>query len=356
MLWPIAGRECVDVRDSLAVAAALLRDPALAPWGPAEEMWWLGVASEEPAVARTESSAVSRSFPQTGYVVLRDRGGDHAVFDVGAHGYLNAGHAHADALAVTLTLANRPFLIDPGTSTYTMDPRLRDRLRSSMSHNTVTIDDRSQATPSGPFHWRTRADAELLHFRQQDTLEWAEASHDGYAPTEHRRTIVRANGGWLIVDRLDGNARHAASAWWHFDPAWTVSVDAPGRLRAVHADGQIAWLIYDGGDVTLARGDAERGVGWCAPIYGTLVPTCSARITRAGTPPFAIVTWICIAGYAASDPPFLKCLDPTGAGEPLTVRFRAGQRTTTFALRPGDVRVIQEIEQSPLTLASCLAS
>ena len=157
------------------------------------------------------------------------------------------------------------------------------------------------------------------------------------------------------MDRLDGNPRHAASAWWHFDPAWTVSVDAPGRLRAVHADGQIAWLLYDGGDVTLARGDAESGMGWCAPIYGTLVPTCAARITRAGTPPFAIVTWIGIAGDVASDPPFLERLD-SGAGEPLKVRVKAGERTTTFALRPGDVRVIQEIEQSPLVLASCLAS
>jgi hypothetical protein len=33
----------------------------------------------------------------------------------------------------------------------------------------------------------------------------AEAVHDGYAPIEHRRSIVRADGaGWLIVDELRG--------------------------------------------------------------------------------------------------------------------------------------------------------
>ena len=33
MLWPITGRECNDVRDSLAVAAVALDRPDLAPWG-----------------------------------------------------------------------------------------------------------------------------------------------------------------------------------------------------------------------------------------------------------------------------------------------------------------------------------
>jgi len=68
--------------------------------------------------------------------------GGHAVFDVGAHGYMNAGHAHADALSLTLSLANRPLLVDPGTSTYTMEPRLRDRMRGTSNHNTVTVDGR----------------------------------------------------------------------------------------------------------------------------------------------------------------------------------------------------------------------
>ena len=32
MLWPIAGRACHDVRDSLSLAALLLDRPDLAPW------------------------------------------------------------------------------------------------------------------------------------------------------------------------------------------------------------------------------------------------------------------------------------------------------------------------------------
>ena len=40
-LWPITGRACDDVRDSLAVAATVLSRPALAAWGIPEEVAWI---------------------------------------------------------------------------------------------------------------------------------------------------------------------------------------------------------------------------------------------------------------------------------------------------------------------------
>ena len=351
MLWPIAGRPCDDVRDSLALAAIVLERPELAPWGVPEEVFWIAGrdAIARAAVVearldqrldqRLDNSATlpSRALPDTGYVVLRDSRGGHAVLDAGDHGYLNGGHAHADALAVTLTLANRPLLVDPGTSTYTMDPRLRDRMRSSTSHNTVTIDGRPQSIPAGPFHWRTRANARLHASRHNPVFDWAEASHDGYGDVRHRRTLFRtAAGGWLLVDDFAGDGRHAAAAHWHFDPAWEVTADAPGRLRASHADGETAWLLHDGGDIRLGRGEAS-GMGWHAPTYGTLIPTWCARVTREETAPFAMMTWIGASDTMPGARPVLERLAATtsGPGEHvLAARVIAGCRTSVFLLRP----------------------
>ena len=242
MLWPITGRACSDVRDSLSLAAVVLGQPALALWGEAEEAVWVaGPQAVSGGVTGLAESVVeapaSRAFEGTGYFVARDGKGGHAVFDAGAHGYMNGGHAHADALALTLALDGRPLLIDPGTSTYTADAALRDQLRSSVSHNTVTIDGRSQSTPSGPFHWRTRVDARMHEWRCNPAFDWVEASHDGYAPLHHRRTVMRAGGGWLVADEILGSGSHAAAAHWHFDPAWAVAKEA-GRLRATHEDGR----------------------------------------------------------------------------------------------------------------------
>jgi hypothetical protein len=339
MLWPIAGRACSDVRDSLSIAATALDRPALAPWGLTEETVWVAgpdVLTSLPASAGDlEPPIGSRTLVETGFFVARDGEGGHAVFDTGAHGYLNAGHAHADALALTLTLGHRPLLIDPGTSTYTMDAPLRDRFRSTMSHNTVTVDGRSQSAPAGPFHWRTRADARLEAWRQNTWFDWAEGLHDGYAPLQHRRAVLRtAKSGWLIVDEIDGRGPHTAAAHWHFAPDWGLLAEG-GRVRASHADGDIAWLLHDGQPAEIFQGDSESGLGWCAPVYGSLVPSFSARVAVAGDTPLRMMTWI--GEDRAWQSPALRrlAIDCEDGRSALAAEVRAGRRRALFVVRLG---------------------
>ena len=352
MLWPIMGRECPDVRDSLAIAAVVLARPDLAPWGVPEEAFWVAsrtTVERAPAIehARADRTArPSRTLPDTGYVVSRDATGGHSVFDVGGHGYMNGGHAHADALSLTLALAHRPLLVDPGTSTYTMDRRLRDRMRGTANHNTVTVDGRPQSTPAGPFQWGTTANGRLHASRHNAGFDWAEGSHDGYAPIEHRRSIVRAEtAGWLIVDEIiDKGAvrqvgeRHSAATHWHFDPEWTLKAEAPGRLRATHVKGDEAWLLNDAGDVLLTHGDDESGLGWYAPIYGTLVPTWTARVTHHGVAPLSMLTWIGTAAETAHGAPSLERIaaTPDPAGHAIAARVVTGDYSSLFLLRPGE--------------------
>ena len=343
MLWPIAGRECNDVRYSLALAAALLDRPDLAPWGTQEEAFWIApreALAADLRVPHPESRATaSHSFASTGYIVLRGENGDHAVFDTGAHGFMNGGHAHADALSLTLRLGKRPLLVDPGTSTYIMDAQLRDRMRSSFNHNTVSLDGRPQSVPSGPFHWKTTTTARQHASRHSEGFDWAEAAHDGYAPVEHRRSIVRARGsGWLIVDELRGGdtQTHAATAHWHFDPSWMLHSDHGRRLRAAHLEGDEAWLLFDAGDAAPLHGDERSGLGWFAPVYGTLVPTWTARVTRMGRLPLTMVTWIG-EGNGVDVPEIERVAvsaDPDG--EAIGARIIRGDNISTYLLRPGE--------------------
>ena len=329
MLWPIAGRACNDVRDSLALAAVVLDAPELAASGLTEEVVWIAGPSVIPAPASSRSSG-STLLPQAGYFVARTDDGSHAVLDVGPHGYRNGGHAHADALSLVLSLQGSPLLIDPGTSTYTMDSTLRDRMRSTASHNTVTIDDRSQSMPAGPFHWKSTTDAHVSAFRRNPSFDWIEAAHDGYGDVSHRRTLVRTRGaGWLVVDAIVGSGRHAATASWHFDPAWLVAL-TEGRIRATHGDGRTAWLLVDGTEIDLRHGDLH---GWSSPVYGRLEPTWTARTTKKADLPFAIVTWI--GSEPAFSSPRARCVQAYD-DESRTVVFEVveGSRRAVFMVRP----------------------
>jgi uncharacterized heparinase superfamily protein len=343
-VWPMAGRPCADMRDSLALAGVVLARPDLARWGVPEEVFWIGgrtAIEQEPfveAYRRDTKAPQSATFSDTGYVVARDASGGHLIFDAGAHGFMNGGHAHADALSVTLGLGGRPFLVDPGTATYTMDRALRDRMRSTANHNTVTLNGRPSAVPAGPFHWGTRADAHLDAARHNPAFDWAEAAHEGFDDHPHRRTIFRAPaGGWLIVDEIlgRGTARQSADVHWHFDPAWVVNQQSATCLRASHPDGLTAWIVHDGHESTLWRGDESSGLGWVAPVYGTLLPTWSARVSAAGAPPFSIATWIA----ATAGPPMLTRLpaecDPGGTVAVAIRIVEQGVQWTTV-LRPGE--------------------
>jgi len=360
MLWPITGRDCADVRDSLATAAVVLDRPHLAPWGLQEETLWMAapeaiasVNEPEPIVddaaqtaygaARTLSGPRSQAFPDAGYVVMRSDH-DHAVLDAGAHGYLNGGHAHADALSLTLSIGGRPLLIDPGTATYTMDPQLRDRMRGSLNHNTVCLGGIPQSIPAGPFHWSTAADACLQASRHNACFDWVEATHNGYAPVQHRRSVMRADGsGWLLVDEIRGtavgndrDAIHSAASHWHFHPGWMLRDEGMGVLLATHLEGAEAWLLFDSGDLSLVHGDENSGLGWYAPVYGTLLPTWSVRVTRRMRLPFAMLSWIDAA--TAHSIPDLQRITPNADphGQAIAARVVNGDFASVYVLRPGE--------------------
>ena len=344
MLAPIAGRACDDIRDSLALAAVVLGRPDLAPWGLTEEVFWIAgrtALDQEPFIDAHRADAVptaSRALIDTGYVVVRDGAGGHLVFDVGSHGYMNGGHAHADALSITLALSGRPLLIDPGTSTYTMNPTIRDRLRSTASHNTLTLDGQSSSLPDGPFQWHSRTDAHPGGIRQNVRFDWAEGWHDGFPGNRHRRSVFRTPAGaWLIVDEVLGRGRHAANLHWHFDPGWIVSIEAPAMLRATPFEGgDTVWLVHDGGETTLLHGDEESGLGWFAPAYGTLIPTWTARVSHSGPAPLSLATLVTAAGSQAPSLTHVATDCDPGGSPAIAVSARQDGIESITIVRPGE--------------------
>ena len=357
MLWPIAGRDCADIRDSLATAAVVLERPYLAPWGLQEETFWIAApealafstapareclehrASPEPLRVRPSPS---RTLRDTGYIVMRSDG-DHAVFDVGVHGYMNGGHAHADALSLTLSIRGRRLLVDPGTATYTVDARLRDQMRGSLNHNTVSVDGQPQSRPAGPFHWTTAANARLHACRHNAAFDWAEGAHDGYAPLEHRRSVFHADdGGWLVVDQVLSATSdtigdtHRAATHWHFHPEWMLRAEARGAVRATHLDGAEAWLLFDSGELSLVHGDEDSGLGWYSPVYGTLLPTWSVRIASDTHLPIAMVSWIGRASPRTTAELRRTAVNADTRSQAIAARLIHGEFTSVYLFRTSE--------------------
>jgi len=288
-LLPICGRAAADCTDTLATAAVLLNEPALALAEPPEEAWWLcpGSALEQ---FRSDTTVVpSAALEASGYCVSRNTLGDHLVFDCGPHGFLNGGHAHADALAIVLTIRGRPFLIDPGTATYTMDPERRDRFRSSPMHNTVVVNGRTQSETAGPFHWRSRTDAICTAWRTSPVRDSMSGLHQASAPVTHSREIMAVHGtGWSILDRLIGGNQVDAAAMWHVHPDWRLDHLEHNTAQFTHSDGSIVTLTTS---VTLERAP-EHSLDEYSPEYGRILRATCLRSHAAGPTPLSLSAFV----------------------------------------------------------------
>jgi hypothetical protein len=180
--------------------------------------WWLGAGVLR---ARTTPPAprVSRFFPDSGVAVMA-AADVHLVIKAGPFGEGSGGHSHSDVLSLTARARGHEILIDPGTFTYVADPAERDRFRGSAAHNTVRIDGRDQAVPSGPFRWDHKPLVAVHQWATGPDRDCLDATC-AYAGFTHRRRIVFVKPATVVVlDTVDGpSGEHTLEQFWHLDSA-----------------------------------------------------------------------------------------------------------------------------------------
>ena len=202
--------------------------------------------------AHAPSPAHSRWFRDGGQVVLRSAR-LHAIFDAGPFGFgALAAHAHCDALAVTVAFDDRPFLVERGTYRYNGDRAARDRDRATAAHNTVQLGTREQGDVAGPFLWSRKPIASIAHC-ELGAHDLVRASHDGFAPARHQRTLLRIGDALIVIDDL----HHAPPsepiiARWHLAPDVEIVDITDGFVIVRDGAAATRWLWFGHGDHPLS--------------------------------------------------------------------------------------------------------
>lgn len=145
-------------------------------------------------------------YKEGGNTILKSQDGriligiDHADLGFGSI----AAHGHADALSFQMFVDGKPVFIDPGTFIYHCNLSMRNKLRKTISHNTVCIDNKDQSEMLGAFLWGRKADCKLISYDElPNGGVRLVAEHDGYAPTIHRRTFeFNGEDKFIVVDDL----------------------------------------------------------------------------------------------------------------------------------------------------------
>jgi len=253
------GNRARFARATLAACSAFLGDT---PWhsdpGDLHEIaaWWLGNKSAGPP----SDSPVSEFFPDSGIATMVE-GGTQLTACVRAFGRGSAGHSHAHSLHFVLRHAGETVLIDPGTYTYVSDPVWRDRFRGTAAHNTVRIDRRDQADPSGPFRWANLPEIEMVDWKPQPWRLHARCRYRGLC---HERRIIVQHGAVWIVDDVSGAGTHRMEQFWHVEALLDRNpIRLPGGVRLIVPETQTV----------------EIEQGWRSPVPGVKEPHPVLRIS-----------------------------------------------------------------------------
>jgi hypothetical protein len=238
----------------------------------------------------THETETGWAFPDGGYFLFGSNFGTKreikGMLDCGPLGYLGiAAHGHADALALTLSVAGEECLVDPGTYSYWQDQKWRDYFRGTSAHNTVRVDGLDQSVSGGRFMWLRKATAAIERMPQSPHEFEFRGSHDGYQrladPVRHVRTVRydAASSTLVVRDEVGAKRPHNVELFWHFAPELNVRLTSSGlsargkaftlQMQAVGADLKLE----------LVRAAEHPPLGWVSRSYESKEACDVLRIT-----------------------------------------------------------------------------
>jgi len=253
---------------------------------------WFGVGDLPAPAPRAWQG---ENFPHSGYAILAAGEGDGATWLCLKYGPQGGVHGHFDKLNFVLASGGGVVAVDPGTAQYGL-PVQKGWYRTSLAHNTLVVDEASQA----------QAEGKCLAFGRSGGAQYAMleagAIYDGVL---YRRTATLVDENLAVfVDQVDGSRERTLDVVYHQAGSW--------EQRPTGSD----WAVPDKGGYRYLEGASVRGA--VDPV------TLSTRLTDAET------VAIHLAGGNATE-----VITATGIGQhaddrvPVVI-FRRQAEETTF--------------------------
>jgi len=243
-----------------------------------DDFIFVGTSGKEGAPPETTSVML----PDAGWVVMRSdwtKQARYLLFDTGPYG---GPHGHEDKLSIEVYAFGQPFIVDSGSYTYEKTDPFRSYFVSTLAHNSVLVDGKSQIR-----RWNksnlTPTNESRSHARWicRETFDYAVSTYeDGYAdfhlkkPKEihiiddvvHiRRVIFVKPEYWVVIDEVQTQRPHDYQLLFHAAPGLNTQVMPDGRVSLDAGPSSSRLLIVPGEPQTL---NVELITGSSNPIQG----------------------------------------------------------------------------------------
>ena len=212
-----------NIHDILALGAVLLEREdirCLSKNNLGELFWLIGPANFSKFVQASETFSVPvyHQYKSGGLCVLQNR--EHKDFILfrtdWPEGECPTGHRHNDLLSIEIWLNGDPITVDPGTQTYTADFNVRNELRSTKSHATVSLnnDEQNLIPFNSPFELISKTNSGKVRSNFTEELITVASTAFWNAIMSHDRSVSYSpNSGELVIEDTIVEADTACWNW-----------------------------------------------------------------------------------------------------------------------------------------------
>lgn len=223
---------------------------------------------------------------------------DHFLIDCGDIGpAYQPGHTHCDFLSFELMLAGQPLIVDAGVYEYASGA-MRQYVRSTRAHNTVSVNGQEQSEVWGEFRVARRASKQWAKAQLNDDSYVFDGQFLGF-PTlnkkvQHRRRVnisFDENSISLLAveDRIKGEGLHLCESFLHFHPDVILTQTASSEVAVYRGEKAVATIVVDAGvSISIEQswycpefGIKQRNQMLTIAVKGALPATVSYSIIRA---------------------------------------------------------------------------
>lgn len=228
--------------------------------------WLFGEEANKQWQKMSNASSKHKYFEVGGMVVSKTNL-NYLCYDVGEVGTRGrGGHGHNDLFSFDLLINGDPIFCDSGCSVYTGDFQLRNRYRSTSSHNCLQVDGKEMAIMRGMWQISDSGRPKKVSARQIDHITTIDGIHAGYhrlkdAVTHRRRFQFDSRNGFCeCTDFIDCLKSHIVTRYFHFSPGILPIVQGnQAVIKTPNARGVLVW--NKGAVAEIVEGVYSEGYG-----------------------------------------------------------------------------------------------
>lgn len=231
-----------------------------------------------------EKIALSKLYKDAGTAFIRNnlsfnRSQLYLRFLAGFHSRV---HKHADDLSLLLSIGETDFFIDSGKYNYKEDDPYRQYFRSTLAHNTVTVNRKSY-----PIEDELVGKSQIIGFEEKEHCVFVRGRHTLYAGVTFNRTIVyvKSTGSILLQDDLLSTKERVYTQV--FNIGEQVELIPLGKKRCLlesKIDGKIIELkqLNNVTEYKEYKGSANPISGWYSDKFNQKKPINQLQFTNRG--------------------------------------------------------------------------